>query len=135
MVLFDFVYAMQAIDSKTNEPLRASLVEGLKFGKNYKSDSSPNSAIYFSIPLPKTLGPKSDEILTIKLTIAYVHLLNPLPAEIRKAGKQYVTYENNRYFYSPYKSEKMGVKFTLASDKIKSYTKFSFVVFLVILAL
>jgi len=36
---------------------------------------------------------------------------------------QFVVFEANKHFYSPYPTEKLGTKYTFASDKFKSYSK------------
>jgi oligosaccharyltransferase complex subunit alpha (ribophorin I) len=100
--------------------------------------------IYYAVSLPYTLYPaslstdadsdsdssvkkkkkgKKKSVIQLKITLAYVHLLSPLPKQIKKSGKQYVTYTGNLYFFSPYPTSKLGVKFVLASDKIKSSVK------------
>ena len=82
---------------------------------------------FYVVELPEML--KSDNGKSsqqLKLTIAYIHQLNPLPKQIKKTSKQFVTYQANKYFYSPYKTEKLGTKYSFASDKFKSYTKFSY---------
>ena len=87
-------------------------------------DLIKSSTIFYIVELPQILkadnGKSSQQL---KLTIAYIHQLNPLPKQIKKSSKQFVTYSANKYFYSPYKTEKLGTKYTFASDKFKSFTK------------
>ena len=84
-----------------------------------------SDSIFYVVALPKVL--KSDNGASsqqLQFTIAYIHQLQPLPKQIKKTSKQFVVYEANKYFFSPYKTEKFGSKYSFASDKFKSYTKF-----------
>ena len=85
-------------------------------------DAIQSDCVLYAVDLPDTLKPDNSQ--TLKLTIAYIHQLNPLPQKIKKQSKQFMVYEANKYFYSPYKTEKLGTKYTFASDKFKSYTKY-----------
>jgi len=85
---------------------------------------SKSESVFYLIDLPSALqadGGSSSQQL--KATIAYIHQLTPLPAQIKKTSKQFVVYEAFKYFYSPYKTEKLNAKYIFPSDKFKSYTK------------
>jgi len=81
-------------------------------------------AVFYVVDLPQTLAAdKGASSVPLKVTVAYIHQLDPLPKKIKKSSKQFVVYEGNKYFYSPYKTTKLGTKYSLNSDKIKSYSK------------
>jgi len=57
------------------------------------------------------------------VTIGYVNVLKPLPEYIGQKDNQFSLYEGTRYFFSPYITVRQSVRFVLASNIIKSYTK------------
>ncbi len=92
------------------------------------SQHTLDHSIFYSVELPQILASDNGKTSQqLKFTIAYVHQLEPLPKQIKKTSKQFVVYQANKYFYSPYKTEKLGTKYTFASDKFKSYTKLNII--------
>ena len=127
LAMFQALITIKNDDDKVDKKLETYIENNLKFNKNQLKKMENNKAYnnkdntYYGIKLPTKLN--KDDTQQIKLTFLYTHMLNNLPKTIKKSGKQFVTYKNNLYFYSPYFTKKLGVKFTLP-DKIKSYTKY-----------
>merc|ERR1712154_462156 len=82
-----------------------------------------DDSVFYVVELPEPLKSDNGDSQQLKFTVAYIHQLTALPKQIKKTSKQFVVYQANKYFYSPYKTEKFGTKYTFASDKFKSYTK------------
>jgi len=118
------------IEARDEDKERLSLepVSKVDLSALSKSDvdikAAATDSMFYVVSLPQSLaGDGGKSSVSLKVTAAYVHQLDPLPKKIKKSSKQFVVYEANRHFYSPYKTKKLGTKYSLASDKIKSYTK------------
>ncbi|GCB66870.1 hypothetical protein scyTo_0012063 [Scyliorhinus torazame] len=59
----------------------------------------------------------------LALESMYTHVLRPFPTHIAQAEKQFVVFEGNHYFYSPYPTKTQTTRIKLASKNIESYTK------------
>lgn len=53
----------------------------------------------------------------------YTHVLQPYPTQITQSEKQFVVFEGNHYFYSPYPTKTQTMRVKLASRNVESYTK------------
>ncbi|XP_048403593.1 dolichyl-diphosphooligosaccharide--protein glycosyltransferase subunit 1 [Stegostoma tigrinum] len=59
----------------------------------------------------------------LALESTFTHVLQPFPTHIAQAEKQFVVFEGNHYFYSPYPTKTQTTRVKLASRNIESYTK------------
>uniref|UniRef100_G3WVG4 Dolichyl-diphosphooligosaccharide--protein glycosyltransferase subunit 1 n=1 Tax=Sarcophilus harrisii TaxID=9305 RepID=G3WVG4_SARHA len=75
----------------------------------------------FTAKLPYSLAGGAK--IQVVIETVFTHALQPYPTQITQSEKQFVVFEGNHYFYSPYptKTETMRVK--LASRNVESYTK------------
>ncbi|XP_028679888.1 dolichyl-diphosphooligosaccharide--protein glycosyltransferase subunit 1 [Erpetoichthys calabaricus] len=71
----------------------------------------------FNSPLAK--GSK----LKLSVDTVYTHALLPYPTHITQAERQFVVFEGNHYFYSPYPTRSQSTRVRLASKNVESYTK------------
>jgi len=86
--------------------------------------AAASNSVFFVVDLPRALpADGGDSAQSLKVTVAYIHQLEPLPKKIKKSAKQFVVYEANKHFYSPYRTKRLGTKYSFASDKFKSYSK------------
>eukprot|EP01084_Bolivina_argentea_P232892 392401_1 len=114
---------IEIYDSNKNR-LQMERETNIDFSSIKISQHTLDHSIFYSVELPQILASDNGKTSQqLKFTIAYIHQLEPLPKQIKKTSKQFVVYQANKYFYSPYKTEKLGTKYTFASDKFKSYTK------------
>lgn len=70
-------------------------------------------------PSPLAGGAK----LKLSLETVYTHVLLPYPTHISQAEKQFVVFEGNHYFYSPYPTRAQSTRVRLASKNVESYSK------------
>ncbi|XP_038628610.1 dolichyl-diphosphooligosaccharide--protein glycosyltransferase subunit 1 [Tachyglossus aculeatus] len=79
------------------------------------------SGTFFTVKLPSplTAGAK----IRVSIETVYTHALQPYPTQITQAEKQFVVFEGNHYFYSPYPTKTQTMRVKLASRNIESYTK------------
>lgn len=75
----------------------------------------------YSVTLPSSLSPGAKTKVIIEAV--YSHVLQPYPTQITQAEKQFVTFEGNHYFYSPYTTTSQTTRVKLASRNVESYTK------------
>ncbi|XP_076447729.1 dolichyl-diphosphooligosaccharide--protein glycosyltransferase subunit 1-like [Babylonia areolata] len=76
---------------------------------------------FYRVVLPSSLD--AGKSVTVDVEAVFVHCLNPYPAQITQAEKQYVVFEGNLYFYSPYKTVSQKTSVTTSSASLESYTK------------
>jgi len=83
----------------------------------------PSSTQFYRVRLPKPLAPAEQQTLTI--SYALLSLLQPLPAAINQADKQYLTYTFNAYLPTVYTTLKQKTKLKFPNDDITSFTHVS----------
>lgn len=76
---------------------------------------------FFRVQLPSSLN--AGKTVTVDVEAVYAHALVPYPSQITQAEKQYVVFEGNLYFYSPYKTLSQKTSVTTSSPTLESYTK------------
>lgn len=79
------------------------------------------SGKFFTVKLPAPLPPGGKIRLSIETV--FTHVLQPYPTHISQAEKQFVVFEGNHYFYSPYVTKTQTTRVKLASRNIENYTK------------
>lgn len=76
---------------------------------------------FYRVQLPSGLD--AGKTITVDVEAAFAHALTPYPSQITQAEKQYVVFEGNLYFYSPYKTLSQKTSVTTSSTTLESYTK------------
>ena len=76
---------------------------------------------FYRVQLPSGLD--AGKTITVDVEAAFAHALTPYPSQITQAEKQYVIFEGNLYFYSPYKTLSQKTSVTTSSTTLESYTK------------
>ncbi|ESO84348.1 hypothetical protein LOTGIDRAFT_196756 [Lottia gigantea] len=76
---------------------------------------------FYRIELSSPLG--SGKTTTLEVETVFAHVLTPYPAEITQAEKQFVVFNGNLYFFSPYKTTTQSTSVTTTSSNIESYTR------------
>lgn len=61
--------------------------------------------------------------ISVIVEAVYTHVLQPYPTQITQSEKQFVVFEGNHYFYSPYPTKTQTMRVKLASRNVESYTK------------
>ncbi|XP_008056127.1 deoxynucleotidyltransferase terminal-interacting protein 1 [Carlito syrichta] len=79
------------------------------------------SGRFFTVRLPIALDPGAKISVTVETV--YTHVLQPYPTQITQSEKQFVVFEGNHYFYSPYPTKAQTMRVKLASRNVESYTK------------
>ncbi|XP_036889630.1 dolichyl-diphosphooligosaccharide--protein glycosyltransferase subunit 1 [Sturnira hondurensis] len=79
------------------------------------------SGRFFTVKLPVALDPGTK--ISVILETVYTHVLQPYPTQITQSEKQFVVFEGNHYFYSPYPTKTQTMRVKLASRNVESYTK------------
>ncbi|CAI6335313.1 unnamed protein product [Periconia digitata] len=79
-----------------------------------------SSTEFFLIHLPKPLGPKEQQTLSISYSV--LSALAPMPAKIGQSEKQYVQYTFSAYSPSAYVTEKQKTKLKFPSGDVPDYT-------------
>ncbi|KAM9133120.1 LOW QUALITY PROTEIN: dolichyl-diphosphooligosaccharide--protein glycosyltransferase subunit 1 [Pangshura tecta] len=79
------------------------------------------SGKFFTVKLPSPLVPGAKIRLSIETV--FTHVLQPYPTHITQAEKQFVVFEGNHYFYSPYPTKTQTTRVKLASRNVENYTK------------
>ncbi|XP_006900801.1 PREDICTED: dolichyl-diphosphooligosaccharide--protein glycosyltransferase subunit 1-like [Elephantulus edwardii] len=79
------------------------------------------SGKFFMVKLPFALDPGSK--ISVIVETAYTHVLQPYPTQITQSEKQFVVFEGNHYFYSPYPTKTQTMRVKLASRNVESYSK------------
>ncbi|XP_071075612.1 dolichyl-diphosphooligosaccharide--protein glycosyltransferase subunit 1 isoform X2 [Desmodus rotundus] len=79
------------------------------------------SGRFFTVKLPVALDPGTK--IPVILETVYTHVLQPYPTQITQSEKQFVVFEGNHYFYSPYPTKTQTMHVKLASRNVESYTK------------
>uniref|UniRef100_A0A8D0UNS0 Dolichyl-diphosphooligosaccharide--protein glycosyltransferase subunit 1 n=1 Tax=Sus scrofa TaxID=9823 RepID=A0A8D0UNS0_PIG len=79
------------------------------------------SGRFFTVTLPVALDPGAKISVTVETV--YTHVLQPYPTQITQSEKQFVVFEGNHYFYSPYPTKSQSMRVKLASRNVESYTK------------
>lgn len=82
---------------------------------------SSYSGRFFTVKLPVALDPGTK--IPVILETVYTHVLQPYPTQITQSEKQFVVFEGNHYFYSPYPTKTQTMHVKLASRNVESYTK------------
>lgn len=96
----------------------------LAFVHCFHSDAlipSSCSGRFFTVKLPSAL--ESGAKVTVIVETVYTHVLQPYPTQITQSEKQFVVFEGNHYFYSPYPTKTQTTRVKLASRNVESYTK------------
>lgn len=76
---------------------------------------------FYRVKLPSGLD--AGKTVTVDVEAVFAHALTPYPSQITQAEKQYVIFEGNLYFYSPYKTVSQKSSVTTSSTTLESYTK------------
>lgn len=79
------------------------------------------SGRFFTVKLPVALDPGAK--ISVIVEAVYTHVLQPYPTQITQSEKQFVVFEGNHYFYSPYPTKTQTMRVKLASRNVESYTK------------
>uniref|UniRef100_A0A2K5QT20 Dolichyl-diphosphooligosaccharide--protein glycosyltransferase subunit 1 n=1 Tax=Cebus imitator TaxID=2715852 RepID=A0A2K5QT20_CEBIM len=79
------------------------------------------SGKFFTVKLPVALDPGAK--ISVIVETVYTHVLQPYPTQITQSEKQFVVFEGNHYFYSPYPTKTQTMRVKLASRNVESYTK------------
>ena len=79
------------------------------------------SGRFFTVKLPAALDPGAK--ISVIVEAVYTHVLQPYPTQITQSEKQFVVFEGNHYFYSPYPTKTQTMRVKLASPNVESYTK------------
>lgn len=82
---------------------------------------SSSSGRFFTVKLPVALDPGAK--VSVIVETVYTHVLQPYPTQITQSEKQFVVFEGNHYFYSPYPTKTQTMRVKLASRNVESYTK------------
>lgn len=80
-----------------------------------------SSGKFFSVKLPSPLAPGAK--VRVSVEMVFTHVLQPYPTHITQSEKQFVVFEGNHYFYSPYFTKTQTTRVKLASRNVESYTK------------
>ncbi|KAM8930812.1 dolichyl-diphosphooligosaccharide--protein glycosyltransferase subunit 1 [Pelodytes ibericus] len=75
----------------------------------------------FSVRFGTALAPGAKTKVSIETV--FTHVLQPYPTHITQAEKQFVTFEGNHYFYSPYLTKTQTTRVKLASRNVETYSK------------
>lgn len=94
-------------------------LEKRKFKVTKAAQESPKGQIY-KIDFNTELG--AGQSVTFEVEVTLFDELKPFPEEITQSEKQLALYTGNQYYYSLYATKKQTSTFTLASDKIESYS-------------
>ena len=79
------------------------------------------SGRFFTVQLPVALDPGAE--VSVIVEAVYTHAIQPYPIQITQSQKQFVVFEGNHYFYSPYPTKTQTMRVKLASPNVESYTK------------
>ena len=79
------------------------------------------SGRFFTAQLPVALNPGAQ--VSVVVEAVYTHAIQPYPIQITQSQKQFVVFEGNHYFYSPYPTKTQTMHVKLASPNVESYTK------------
>ena len=79
------------------------------------------SGRFFTAQLPVALDPGAE--VSVVVEAVYTHAIQPYPIQITQSQKQFVVFEGNHYFYSPYPTKTQTMHVKLASPNVESYTK------------
>ena len=79
------------------------------------------SGRFFTAQLPVALDPGAE--VSVVVEPVYTHAIQPYPIQITQSQKQFVVFEGNHYFYSPYPTKTQTMHVKLASPNVESYTK------------
>ncbi|TRZ13495.1 hypothetical protein HGM15179_013595 [Zosterops borbonicus] len=79
------------------------------------------SGKFFSVKLRSPLAPGAK--VRVSVEMVFTHVLQPYPTHITQSEKQFVVFEGNHYFYSPYVTKTQTTRVKLASRNVESYTK------------
>ncbi|XP_030061927.1 dolichyl-diphosphooligosaccharide--protein glycosyltransferase subunit 1 [Microcaecilia unicolor] len=79
------------------------------------------SGRFFTVTFSSSLAPGAKTKVIIDTV--FTHVLQPYPTHITQAEKQFVIFEGNHYFYSPYPTKTQMTRVKLASRNVESYTK------------
>lgn len=82
---------------------------------------SGQSGTFFRIDFASALGAGKDT--TVDVEAVFTHALTPYPSKITQSEKQFVQFNGNSHFYSPYKTASVTTVVNCASSTIESYTK------------
>ena len=76
---------------------------------------------FYRVELPSGLA--AGKSIALEVEAVFAHSLTPYPSQITQAEKQYVVFEGNLYFYSPYQTVSQKTAVTTSSTTLESYTK------------
>jgi len=74
-----------------------------------------------TLTLAKPLAASATTTITVMLTMT--HAMEPFPAQISQLDPQFVKYDGNAFFYSPYQTKTQTTVLKLASSKVDAYTQ------------
>ncbi|XP_063797234.1 dolichyl-diphosphooligosaccharide--protein glycosyltransferase subunit 1 [Pseudophryne corroboree] len=87
----------------------------------HETKGKGRSGKQFTVLLPSSLSPGAKT--KVHIETVFTHILKPYPTQITQADKQFVTFEGNHYFYSPYATVSQTTRVKLSSRNVESYTK------------
>ncbi|MEE6502207.1 hypothetical protein FKM82_004438 [Ascaphus truei] len=76
---------------------------------------------YFTVKFSSSLAAGAKTKVSVETF--FTHILQPYPTRITQSEKQFVIFEGNHYFYSPYRTKSQTTRVKLASRNVESYTK------------
>ncbi|XP_043934347.1 dolichyl-diphosphooligosaccharide--protein glycosyltransferase subunit 1 [Protopterus annectens] len=79
------------------------------------------SGRFFRVKFPAALAVGAKTKITVETV--FTHVLRPYPTHITQAERQFVIFEGNHYFFSPYPTKTQTTRIKLASRNVESYTK------------
>ncbi|KAE8612267.1 hypothetical protein XENTR_v10012786 [Xenopus tropicalis] len=79
------------------------------------------SGMQYTVRFGSSLAPGAKTKVTVETV--FTHVLQPYPTQITQAEKQFVTFEGNHYFFSPYPTKSQTTRVKLASRNVETYTK------------
>ncbi|KAL9654575.1 hypothetical protein ABK040_006639 [Willaertia magna] len=83
-------------------------------------DEFNSESLFYQVELSSPLG--SNQKVEISLNIALLNTIRPYPKEIKQDEHQKVVYEDNLYFYSPYRIRTQQTIVKLGTSIIESYS-------------
>lgn len=75
----------------------------------------------YTVTFPKEFAP--DSAASFSVYFVLTHTLSPFPTHITQAQRQYVRYNDNHYFASPYPTTTQTTVFKLASSSVESHAE------------
>lgn len=92
-----------------------------KLGVSEVTVNGHKNVKFYLIDLVKALEGGSE--VSVDIETVFVHTLQPYPAQITQAEKQFVKFIGNVYVYTPYQVKTQSTTVNCATSNIESYTK------------